>query len=1078
MTSRVLHVLPSVACAPRIFRRRIAVLATLLLSAALAAPLPVRAEPQRKPCVDCHQDFKKRLKAKYVHAPVKAECEQCHKRHGFEQKLVLTKDLPDLCIDCHAGVGEEMKSSHVHGALTQGGCFVCHDSHSADNPQLLRTSADGKPVCMECHKELAPKLTDSNAHDPFKKGNCTACHKPHASDRPHLAVADEATMCESCHKNVLDKHKKVVGAADQSCTDCHDPHVASKKMKLASLAHPPFAEGDCGSCHTVTNGEVEIPDNFPPADLCETCHDDIAAKVAGNESHFGNDARKNGGTATCLTCHDPHRSHVEKLLLKPQDELCRSCHEKLPQKASFQGAMHPPFAEGKCTSCHDPHGGGGAHHLAQASSSKLCGSCHENIVAAAKPGETRHAALDAADCLDCHSGHASAQPAMLKKPEGDICTECHDKTHFPVTHPPYLLSKCGACHQNHSHNSKLLAGNVTATCNTCHPEEASLAAQARFPHPPAHDDNCLSCHAGHGSDNAGILKQPQKQLCADCHDVTDLTVKTSREASSPTHLHAPVAKGNCSGCHNAHGSPTKGLLNRNRDDLCYGCHTQEKVAFAAGNTHKPVFDGSCDVCHTPHGSTGDALRLKSEPELCTQCHDLAKPPLNNAHQGFDVSASQCTSCHAPHNSERKHLLNPVVHPPFDEGDCEACHEGGKDASGKMAAVSPTVCLDCHDEKTSDPGHQHVKGVTCTGCHQPHSSRNEHLLKDPGRLCQSCHQDVLQLGSARTGDGAVAGAGGASAPHVHPPVQQGRCLDCHQMHKPAADKFLAKAPGTLCASCHADIGARATDKTQHNPFAKGNCSACHEVHVSENDNLLKKSGGAMCVTCHGLTTPRMTAAHKIVPLSGRTCTSCHDPHSTKQAKSKLVYPNQHPPFKDKECDTCHAADGKVTATPSTCADCHDNAQEFKNTHNAGRKDATARIDVCLDCHSPHAGFDKLLVRPTEAQTCMQCHDRREFTRKNVHAALEEGCTTCHDVHDRDAMTLRGARVNEVCGQCHDAAKTHAHKTGAPAKDPRTGQVLTCVSCHQPHSSDFDHLTRFDEKRDLCVQCHAAGMEHDQ
>ncbi|HEX6944018.1 MAG TPA: cytochrome c3 family protein [Gemmatimonadaceae bacterium] len=1051
--------------APR--ARRIALLvASLLCVLLVAAPVAVRAQAPRKACIDCHQDFKKRLKEKFVHAPVTKACEECHLRHGFAQKLVLKKDLPGLCVDCHKDVGTEMASPNVHGALKEGGCYVCHDSHAADNPQLLRKTEKGKSVCLTCHESLGATMANANAHDPFKKGNCTVCHKPHASDRPALAVASDEQMCAPCHKNILDKHKKVTGAAEQECTACHDPHLASGKMKLAANAHPPFAEGDCASCHEVENGEVEIGDDFPAKDLCSTCHEDVAAKVAGNESHFGADAMKSGGTETCLKCHNPHHSREKGLLAKTQNDLCRSCHEKLPQKADFQkadakGAMHPPFAEGNCTTCHDPHGGGGAHHLAQASSAKLCGSCHQAITAADKPGEVHHAAMEDANCLDCHGGHASEHGALLKKDEGQVCADCHEKQSFANGHPPYLTSKCGVCHANHSRKPKLFAKDAKTACGTCHPEQLSLAGGARFPHPPAKDEDCLSCHKGHGSAHKGLLTESQKELCTGCHDTADLAKKTTREAGEPVKLHAPVMEGNCSGCHDAHGSNVPGLVKRERADLCYGCHTQQKISFTEGTPHDPVLKGSCDVCHTPHGSTGTGLRLKSEPELCTQCHDFKKPPLDKAHKGINVAESKCTSCHAPHNSKQKNLLNPVVHSPFAEGDCESCHEGGKDANGKMSAVAADACMTCHDDMQTKTGHQHAKGVTCVNCHQPHSSKEPHLINNVGRLCQSCHADVVQ-----------AGASDASV-HRHPPVAQGRCLDCHQMHEPAAPKHLARAAKQLCSQCHSDIAARSSDKTQHDPFKKGNCSACHEVHVSESANLLKKSEGGLCKSCHGLTSPRMTSAHKVVPLTGaNSCTTCHDPHSTKQAASRLVYPVKHDPYKDKDCSACHAADGKPAATVAACAECHEGKG---NAHNAGRKgDAAHSIGVCMDCHSPHAGFDKLMMRPTQTQTCMQCHDRREFSRKNVHAALEDGCTTCHDVHDQKGLALKGEAINAKCSECHDAEKTHAHKTGGPAKDPRTGEVLNCVSCHEPHSSGFEHLTRFDEKRDLCVQCHASGM----
>jgi len=1030
--------------------RGVAALALIAATMLVATPGPAWSQ-QRKACIDCHQDFKKVLSSKFVHSPAKQNCETCHMRHGFTQKLVLTKKLPDLCVECHAGVQKELASANVHGALSKGGCTTCHD--------FLIAGEGGKSVCLTCHENLAADMASPDAHSPFKKGDCAACHAPHSSERPHLLVADEAQTCEGCHKNALSKHKNIPGVADLACSECHDPHLASKKTKLASSAHPPFAEGDCASCHTIKDGAVEIADDFPPSDLCQSCHDDVATVLAGEQSHFGADPVKQGGTATCLKCHEAHRSSVDGQLVRTQNDLCRSCHESLAQPAGFKGKVHAPFAEGKCTACHEPHGGGSAHHLAK-TGKELCASCHADIVAPAKAGEVHHEALDTDDCLDCHAGHASEQVALLKKPVGETCADCHEKSRFAHEHPPYLTSNCESCHSNHARTPKLLAAPVNKACGACHKEQLD-ALSATFPHAVAKEEDCTSCHAPHGSANPGLLAEPQKDLCSACHELGDLAVRPGADASAPVQFHAPVTEGRCSGCHDAHGGSRKNLLTRDQDNLCYGCHTTEKVAFAEGTQHSPVAQGRCDVCHSPHGSTSAALRTRIEPDLCTQCHDFTKPPLQGSHQGFDVSQTNCTSCHSPHNSKEKHLLNPVVHPPFAEGDCESCHEGGKTESGKMAAVAADACLACHDEKSSGTGHQHVAGVSCINCHEPHSSRNASLLIDPARLCQSCHQDVVQ---AKRADNGV---------HLHQPVQEGRCLDCHQLHEPAAPKYLAKTQQDLCSSCHASIAARTKDRTQHDPFRKGNCAACHEVHASSQEHLLKKAEGNLCTSCHGLTTPKMTSAHKRVPLSGDRCTTCHDPHSTQPAGSKLVYPNRHEPFKEKECDVCHDAAGKVTATAATCAECHDNAKEFQHVHNAGRAGDRSGELVCLDCHSPHAGYTSLMVRPTETQTCMQCHDRREFTRKTVHAALDEGCTTCHDLHDTDALVPRGAGINDKCSDCHDAEKTHAHPTGGALKDPRTNLQLTCASCHEPHSSDVEHMLTFDQKRDLCLQCHAGS-----
>jgi predicted CXXCH cytochrome family protein len=144
------------------------------------------------------------------------------------------------------------------------------------------------------------------------------------------------------------------------------------------------------------------------------------------------------------------------------------------------------------------------------------------------------------------------------------------------------------------------------------------------------------------------------------------------------------------------------------------------------------------------------------------------------------------------------------------------------------------------------------------------------------------------------------------------------------------------------------------------------------------------------------------------------------------------------------------------------------------HNSGRGGAdAAAVGVCLDCHSPHAGHDGLLVRTSVTETCVQCHDRGEFTRQYRHAALDEGCDACHDVHDNQVDKLTGADANALCAGCHDVENIHSHPvTGHP--DPRNGEPLACISCHEVHSADHENLLSFDQKRDLCVQCHAAGM----
>jgi predicted CXXCH cytochrome family protein len=47
-------------------------------------------------------------------------------------------------------------------------------------------------------------------------------------------------------------------------------------------------------------------------------------------------------------------------------------------------------------------------------------------------------------------------------------------------------------------------------------------------------------------------------------------------------------------------------------------------------------------------------------------------------------------------------------------------------------------------------------------------------------------------------------------------------------------------------------------------------------------------------------------------------------------------------------------------------------------------------------------------------------------------------------------------------------------GAGVKDPRTNETLTCLSCHDPHGTQFASFVPFSKERELCIQCHRGEM----
>jgi predicted CXXCH cytochrome family protein len=1039
-----------------------------------------------KSCVDCHKEIKQLISKKKAHDPAKESCETCHRRHGFKQELVLVKALPELCIDCHEEVQDEVSGKEVHGALSQGGCTICHDPHASDKKWFLRETENAQPVCILCHDNLSAAINADESHRPFKNGDCAECHAAHSSEHENLMIDSESAVCARCHEGAAAKHS-MPGAEDYSCADCHDPHMATKKTPFASYAHEVFAAGDCESCHTLEDGNVVLEDDFPPDDLCSTCHDEQAEHIEGSDSHFGENELKNKGTATCLQCHDPHTSRIASLAVAEQDELCRSCHEELPVKDGFEGIMHSPFAEGSCTTCHNPHGGGGDIHLAD-SPQNICSNCHGDYMKPLQEGEIRHGAFEVAECIECHHAHGSRKSPLLKKQPHALCFDCHDKEEHAVAHSPYVNNVCTACHKNHSSKENLLVNTLDNVCARCHSNTVLLSKNASVLHPPAKEESCDFCHLPHGSENQGLLTSAQDELCASCHDLdallvtfpgdnTDGSAAQAGSESMPVNqggrhdgLHAPFAQSACEDCHNPHGSNHNKLLKRQGADLCYGCHAEKKLDFEKGTIHKPVKDGACLTCHTPHGGTGEALTVKPQPDLCIQCHDFSLEPLKRVHKGFDVTGTICTTCHNPHNGPDENLLKEYTHDPFVEGSCDDCHEDfaarDPEAAGTspaMKAVEADICLVCHDDMTERQGHQHIENLQCINCHSPHASKYEKLLENPKTLCLKCHEDILHS------------ADGPDKTHyTHKPIERGSCLNCHQLHDPKGQPLLVENQKDLCASCHASVKERTAHLTQHVPFRDGNCEKCHKTHSSTEAHLLRAAKTELCKTCHEFNSNEMKASHKGLPLTGKGCTTCHDPHSTAGSNSKLMLSVLHAPYEEGECSACHEETGAPPVSSSVCMDCHGDGDEFAAVHSGGKsKSEAAQTILCLDCHSPHAGYEVMLKRSGQEETCLQCHDRSEFGKTYVHGALELGCTTCHDVHNSNFGDFAGEKLNALCAECHEKAMEHAHPIGDEYLDPRTDEPLTCLSCHESHSSDHDKILVFDQRRDLCIQCHSTG-----
>jgi predicted CXXCH cytochrome family protein len=376
-----------------------------------------------------------------------------------------------------------------------------------------------------------------------------------------------------------------------------------------------------------------------------------------------------------------------------------------------------------------------------------------------------------------------------------------------------------------------------------------------------------------------------------------------------------------------------------------------------------------------------------------------------------------------------------------------------------------LCLACHADLQADLEgrvmHAPVEADRCTDCHDPHASRHSHMLRaKTGTLCASCHEDTR----AETLDA-----------YAHGALRDERsCLACHAPHSAAETSLLRDSPEVLCVSCHEPVTAQIDSDHPHAPVALGECASCHEPHGGPRAALLATDLPGLCWECHD-NDDALRGSHRGFSLERADCRSCHDPHGGEGPA--LVRTAAHPPFAEQMCDTCHASDSDparfVDEQPGLCVVCHDDRDpegHAEGSHPIGNE------VVCTDCHSPHAGEGPGL-RGAERGICLGCHDEIRVaiaTLKSHHPITAEGgrCTACHQAHDSDTPPLLARKRDALCSDCHRDHSRFTHPMGPNVPDPsRPGRSVDCLSCHDPHASEYKMMLRASSERDLCVGCHA-------
>lgn len=144
-------------------------------------------------------------------------------------------------------------------------------------------------------------------------------------------------------------------------------------------------------------------------------------------------------------CDECHESKMSEKLKEPPPKLCYNCHDDWSKN---QDVVHQPVAEGECLSCHRPHFSARDSLLIKGRK-VICGDCHDPFTK-----RVIHEPVENGACLDCHAVHSSKIKGRLKRPANELCAVCHKPADMAAVakHRVPEVQNCIACHEVHDSN--------------------------------------------------------------------------------------------------------------------------------------------------------------------------------------------------------------------------------------------------------------------------------------------------------------------------------------------------------------------------------------------------------------------------------------------------------------------------------------------------------------------------------------------------------------------------------------------------------------------------------------------------
>jgi predicted CXXCH cytochrome family protein len=418
------------------------------------------------------------------------------------------------------------------------------------------------------------------------------------------------------------------------------------------------------------------------------------------------------------------------------------------------------------------------------------------------------------------------------------------------------------------------------------------------------------------------------------------------------------------------------------------------------------------------------------------------------------------------------------------------HNLSASGPGVIRATSETeICIFCHTPHNAAPvqplWNRNIPVTAYTVYSSPSLKASPGQPTGPSKLCLSCHDGTIAVGSVLSQGQAISMAGGIT---TLPPGASNLGTDLSDDH-PISFRYDADL-----VTRNPKLKQPAALPTQiHLPGQELQCTSCHDAHNDQYGKFLvmDNSNSQLCNSCH---------QEGATGITGHVqCSACHTPH-TAPSKAYLLTGTTI----TNSCLACHSGQAGLNQGTNIATDLN---KPYKHDTDspAGQKDHIPNNSDCSDCHEPHTMFTGTasapLVSPKlggvsgvnasgatvnkvqyEYEVCFKCHGdqattlspaTRQIVQNNTRLQFSTTAISFHPVEaagrNMDVPTLLPkytATSLIYCSDCHTSETSKAAGGGGPNGVHGSSNNPLLAG----HYDTTDFTSESATAYELCYRCH--------